>query len=98
MMHGDMRTYANGRKKKYNAWGSSKPKQREFVEYNPTQNYRRSSNAHIPSLVVDVHDCSKAAKKEYTGTLVKGISTLHKSNAVPILNQKEAIEHANMRR
>jgi len=36
--------------------------------------------------------------KQYTGTLVKGISTLHKSNAVPILSQDEAKEHARMRR
>ena len=42
--------------------------------------------------------CSKPERKEYTGTLVKGISTLHKSNAVPILSQDEAIEHARMRR
>ena len=42
--------------------------------------------------------CSKPERKEYTGTLVKGISTLHKSNAVPILSQDEAVEHARMRR
>ena len=42
--------------------------------------------------------CAKPERKEYTGTLVKGISTLHKSNAVPILSQDEAIEHARMRR
>jgi hypothetical protein len=42
--------------------------------------------------------CSKPERKQYTGTLVKGISTLHKSNAVPILSQDEAKEHARMRR
>lgn len=42
--------------------------------------------------------CAKPDKKQYTGTLVKGISTMHKSNAVPILNEKEAKEHASMRR
>jgi len=30
--------------------------------------------------------------------LVKGISTMHKSNAVPIINEEQAKEHANMRR
>ena len=35
---------------------------------------------------------------KYTGTLVKGISTLHKSNAVPIIDEREAKEHATMRR
>jgi len=42
--------------------------------------------------------CAKPERKQYTGTLVKGISTLHKSNAVPILSQDEAVEHARMRR
>lgn len=40
-------------------------------------------------------------KKEipiYTGTKMKGIGTLHKSNAVPIFNDQDAIDQANMRR
>jgi hypothetical protein len=41
---------------------------------------------------------AKPERKEYTGTLVKGISTLHKSNAVPIISQDDALEHARMRR
>lgn len=42
--------------------------------------------------------CAKPNRKEYTGTLIKGISTMHKSNAVPIINEQEAKEHASMRR
>jgi hypothetical protein len=40
------------------------------------------------------------ARKEnvYTGTLIKGIATMHKSNAVPIIDQKQAEEIARMRR
>ena len=40
------------------------------------------------------------ARKEntYTGTLIKGIATMHKSNAVPIINEEQAIEVARMRR
>jgi len=30
--------------------------------------------------------------------LIKGIATMHKSNAVPVIDQKQAIEIANMRR
>jgi hypothetical protein len=36
--------------------------------------------------------------KVYTGTEMKGIGTLHKSNAVPIFSTQEAIDQANMRR
>lgn len=35
---------------------------------------------------------------QYTGTKVKGIGTLHKSNAVPIFSDEEAIDIARMRR
>ena len=34
----------------------------------------------------------------YTGTKVKGIGTMHKSNAVPIFSDEEAIEISSMRR
>lgn len=34
----------------------------------------------------------------YTGDKMKGIGTLHKSNAVPIFTNEEAIDQANMRR
>ena len=42
--------------------------------------------------------CSKPTDKEYTGTKVKGIGTMHKSNAVPIFSDEEAIEISTMRR
>lgn len=40
----------------------------------------------------------KVEEKRYTGTLIKGIVTMHKSNAVPILNKQEAIDVSTMRR
>lgn len=42
-----------------------------------------------------------AAKREapmYTGDKIKGIGTLHKSNAVPVFTDEEAIDLAHMRR
>lgn len=36
--------------------------------------------------------------KVYTGTAMKGIGTLHKSNAVPIFTDEEARDQAAMRR
>lgn len=40
------------------------------------------------------------ARKEnvYTGSLVKGISVLHKSNGVPVINEEQILEIAKMRR
>ena len=40
----------------------------------------------------------KKEPQQYTGTLVKGIAQMHKSNAVPIINKEQAVEVAKMRR
>jgi hypothetical protein len=42
--------------------------------------------------------CHKKENPMYTGTLVKGIATMHKSNAVPVISQQEAEDIAKMRR
>ena len=45
--------------------------------------------------------CSAHARQEpqkYTGTLVKGIATMHKSNAIPVIDQQQAADLASMRR
>jgi hypothetical protein len=34
--------------------------------------------------------------QKYTGTLIKGIATMHKSNAVPVIDQKQAEEISRM--
>lgn len=36
--------------------------------------------------------------QRYTGTLVKGIATMHKSNAVPVIEQSHAEDISKMRR
>ena len=42
--------------------------------------------------------CVKPADQAYTGTKVKGIGTMHKSNAVPIFSDEEAVDISKMRR
>ena len=42
--------------------------------------------------------CTKKENPIYTGTAIKGIGTMHKSNAVPIFSDDQAIEIATMRR
>jgi hypothetical protein len=39
-----------------------------------------------------------APPKVYTGTKVKGIATMHKSNAVPVFSDEEAVDISRMRR
>ena len=53
----------------------------------------------IPSLNQDnFSPCVKKERDKYTGSNMLGVSTLHKSNPVPVFNNNDAIDHANMRR
>ena len=57
----------------------------------------RSTTHHIPSVNTG-GNATLAPAKVYTGTKVKGIATMHKSNAVPVFSDEEAIEISRMRR
>ena len=57
----------------------------------------RAGTAHIPSVNTG-GNATLAAPKVYTGTKVKGIATMHKSNAVPVFSDEEAVEISKMRR
>lgn len=41
---------------------------------------------------------NKKDSQKYTGTLIKGVATMHKSNAVPITSNEQAIQVSQMRR
>ena len=61
--------------------------------------YRRDTGPRIPSLnAADMSPATKAPEKVYTGTKIIGIGTMHKSNAVPVLDEQQATEIARMRR
>ena len=59
--------------------------------------YRRET-PHYPSLNSNDYVAYKKEMLQYTGDKMKGIGTLHKSNAVPIFTDEEAKDQANMRR
>jgi len=42
--------------------------------------------------------CTKKLPFSYTGDKMKGVATMHKSNAVPVFTDKEAKEISSMRR
>jgi len=67
------------------------------LQYKLTAPPGRGNTHHIPS--VDTGgNATLAAPKVYTGTKVKGIATMHKSNAVPVFSDQEAVEISSMRR
>ncbi len=82
----------------YKKWGigeaKRKPSTKTFV---PSYSHRSTDNR-VGSVGMSGGTCSRKDALMYTGTLVIGISTMHKSNAVPIIDQAQAEEIARMRR
>jgi hypothetical protein len=58
----------------------------------------RNTTAHIQSRGDYTGNATLAPAKVYTGTKVKGIATMHKSNAVPVFSDEEAVDISKMRR
>ena len=58
----------------------------------------RNTTAHIKSRGDSTGNATMPPPKVYTGTKVKGIATMHKSNAVPVFSDEEAIDISRMRR
>jgi hypothetical protein len=54
--------------------------------------------AAVPSQDTGWVPCVKVHDPEYTGTKIKGIGTMHKSNAVPVFSDDEAKDISSMRR
>jgi len=52
----------------------------------------------IQSLNSDKIFTEKKESLMYTGTLVKGIATMHKSNAVPVIDEEQMKDISRMRR
>ena len=57
----------------------------------------RNTTAHIKSVDTGGNALLKPSKV-YTGTMVKGIATMHKSNAVPVFSDEQAVDISRMRR
>ena len=65
----------------------------------PEPEYYRKPDQYVPSLNSGVfNQCGKQQERQYTGELISGVATMHKSNAVPVINQQQAQDLASMRR
>lgn len=58
----------------------------------------RTTSNHIPSRNTGDGIASSKPVQQYTGTKMKGIGVMHKSNSVPIFSDEEAVAIATMRR
>jgi hypothetical protein len=71
----------------------------ETLTYSLSTPIGRTNTHNIPSL--DTGHTGAVRSKDtpqYTGTKIKGIGTMHKSNAVPIFSDEQAIDISRMRR
>ena len=85
-----------------------------FSSKNPSNYRKKATKITKPDLVVrgvyvretqkyesintGIGNATKSAPKVYTGTAMKGIATMHKSNAVPVFTDDEAKDISSMRR
>ena len=88
-------------KKKWEVDADEKKRSRamkaEPLDYKLSAPAGRTTTHHIPSVNTG-GTATLAPAKVYTGTKVKGIATMHKSNAVPVFSDEEAVEISRMRR
>jgi len=66
--------------------------------WQPKETIFRRETPKIDSLPFTGGACTLPTPKVYTGTKVKGIATMHKSNAVPVFSDEEAVDISKMRR
>ena len=102
--------YTNNRSRKKQPRGKGwqtkvyykKMKKPEFKPYVPEPSIQSQLAAEhrdkYPSMDSMAGSTPKKEPNVYTGTLIKGIATMHKSNAVPVMNQKQAEEISKMGR
>jgi hypothetical protein len=92
----------NALQKKWGVEAEEKKRKRaltaEPLSYQLSAPVGRTTSNHIPSLNSGAGVATLAPAKVYTGDKIKGIGTMHKSNAVPIFSDEEAVAIANMRR
>ncbi len=96
-----LRFDAKGRKRKQKKQTGPSKYSRAFEVYKPKLSYAEEcamKNREIKSAEITSHSCSRKETPEYTGTLIIGIATLHKSNAVPVIDKEQATDIARMRR
>lgn len=88
-------------KKKWGVEQEEKKRKRalsaESLTYNLSAPVGRTTSNHIPSLSTPGGSTS-SVQKVYTGTKILGIATMHKSNAVPVFSDEQAVEISRMRR
>jgi len=80
-------------------FASKKTKKNTFTEYTPKESYVRETPKYPSLTSTNPHVAAKPERVDYTGDLICGIATMHKSNIVPVMRgTSQAEDIAKMRR
>ena len=99
MFYGSLNYTTSGRKRRRLSVKKNSPK--AFVESttNKPKTYadvRRETDIKYPSRDDSIGSTPRREPQQYTGTLVRGIATMHKSNAVPVTSDEQAVDISRM--
>ena len=102
MFYGSINHTTSGRKKRKNGIKKRKTTFRSCTAVTKQPSYadiRMAEAKNYPSRDDGtVGATPRREPQQYTGTLVKGIGTMHKSNAVPVIDEEQMKDLARMRR
>ena len=96
IIYGSIRHTTSGRRKSKKS--TRKVKRVLAAVPSNTREYFRRDTPNYPSNAGTAGVAARVESPRYTGTLVKGIGTMHKSNAVPIIDEQQMKDLASMRR
>ena len=96
MFYGSIRHTTSGRRKEKSSTKSARRTIRA-VQSNAPKPYRRETPEYR-SNTATATSTARPEPKRYTGSLVKGIGVMHKSNAVPVIDEQHMKDVARMRR
>tara|TARA_Y200000002_G_C22316795_1_gene510867 strand:- start:228 stop:539 length:312 start_codon:yes stop_codon:yes gene_type:complete len=99
MFYGSLNYTTSGRKRRRLSVKKNSPKAFVASTANKPKTYadvRRETDIKYPSRDDSTGSTPRQEPQQYTGTLVRGIATMHKSNAVPVTSDQQAIDISRM--
>jgi len=78
----------------------AKKRKKDFTDYVPKNEAYRPDEKQYSSVKTSGSpaECARPNSKQYTGDFIRGIGTMHKSNAIPVVDPEFMKDLARMRR
>ena len=98
MFYGSLNYTTSGRKKRRLSVKKKSPNTFTTITTKPKTyaDVRREIDIQYPSRDDSIGSTARREPQQYTGTLVRGIATMHKSNAVPVISDQQAVDISRM--